>query len=929
MILNSLMRFLILTILLGGGRMIAAPTLPPGFQATVVVEEITAATALTIAPDGRIFYAEQTGAIRVVKNGQLLPTPAINLADRLDSWWERGLIGLTLHPDFPRTPYLYTVYVARAPHTHHVVSRFTVVGDGLDRASEMILLKGDDQAKLGGFQPAGHQGGPIVFGQDGLLYIGLGEQTASEPSQSLTTLQGKILRIRQDGSIPEDNPFYQRTEGKYRSIYAIGIRNPFGLAVDPSSGRLLEVDVGGSAFEEVNDIVAGANYGWPHAEGMSNKENFTNPIHAYPPAIGRSICGAVFYPKDGSFPDAWRGKLFIADWANHWLRAIDINHPDKLLPFGEGFEAPVALATAPDGSLYVLNRNTRWRDGKVYKDKTGSLIRIKYTGESEPQEDVVRARQTLAETGYFENTFDIVSGFHAFQLNAPIWQPGVTTRRWIRVPDGQTITTSATEHWQFPEDSVIIQHFDTTDERRFETHVYESNGDGSFRAAAYRWNESQSQAWLAHHSEIVALPGAGSLKWFSPGAEQTLRPELSLVGFVLQLNARQLHRGNQLGIWESRGWINQVGAWQSLVALDDTSASLEDRVRSYLDANCASCHRPDGPSRGFFDARYTTSLPTQNLLRGKLMAGDLGIADAQVIVPGSPEKSVLYQRTARHDAYRMPPVAVNQISSPVLPLMRQWIAEMNYIILTEGALDESADDLPAYKIETPSATYYLEKTGAGLSSLIDRDGNDWLGFHPEPGSDAGGEYRGFPNAVHQQAGNYFHAKNDGTDPSTTNITRREPNHITITAEGHNGKWACRYDFYPTHCTFTMTKMPVGFKYWTLYEGIPGGDYDNSDWWMTSAISEKQPLTVNHDGDIPAPEWIAFGDPKLTRSLYLYHHEDDTHPDRFYQMHQKMTVFGFGRQGIGKYLDHVPQSISIGLLETDDHEKIGQVIEALD
>jgi len=185
--------------------------------------------------------------------------------------------------------------------------------------------------------------------------------------------------------------------------------------------------------------------------------------------------------------------------------------------------------------------------------------------------------------------------------------------------------------------------------------------------------------------------------------------------------------------------------------LDDSSVSLEDRVRSYLDANCASCHRPGGPSRGFFDARFTTALADQNLLHGELMAGDLGIAGAKVIVPGAAEKSILYQRMRRHDAFRMPPVAVNATASPVLPLMKQWIAEMTpvaFVRLIEDAIDESARNLPAYKIETPSATYYLEKSGAGLSSLIDRDGNDWLGFHPEPGSGAAGEYRGFPNAVH-------------------------------------------------------------------------------------------------------------------------------------------------------------------------------------
>ena len=183
-------------------------------------------------------------------------------------------------------------------------------------------------------------------------------------------------------------------------------------------------------------------------------------------------------------------------------------------------------------------------------------------------------------------------------------------------------------------------------------------------------------------------------------------------------------------------------------------------------------------------------------------------------------------------------------------------------------------DLPAYRIETPAAVYVLEKTGAGLASMIDPDGNDWLSFDPTPGSRAGGEYRGFPNAVHQQAGNYFHAKNQGTDVSITKVKHVGSDRVTISAVSDNGLWACRYDFYPTHCTFTMTRMPPDKRYWVLYEGTPGGQYDDTDWWMASARIKRQPLTVPHEGDIPAPEWIAFGDKKLDRVLYLLHHEDD-------------------------------------------------------
>jgi hypothetical protein len=250
------------------------------------------------------------------------------------------------------------------------------------------------------------------------------------------------------------------------------------------------------------------------------------------------------------------------------------------------------------------------------------------------------------------------------------------------------------------------------------------------------------------------------------------------------------------------------------------------------------------------------------------------------------------------------------------------------VILMKDAVDGSAGDLPAWKVETPSATYFLEKSGAGLSSMIDRDGNDWLGFHPRAGSGAGGEYRGFPNAVHQSGRpGYFHPKNQGTGASVTRLVHRAEDRVVIAAESGNGLWACRYEFLADRCVFTMTRKPQDRKYWVLYEGTPGGRYDDDDWWMTSALRTRRPLTENHEGDIPAPEWIAFGDRRLERALVLLHHADDTHPDRFYQMQRKMTVFGFGRKGLEKYLDTTPCSFSIGFVESTDHAAIGRAAKA--
>lgn len=241
--------------------------------------------------------------------------------------------------------------------------------------------------------------------------------------------------------------------------------------------------------------------------------------------------------------------------------------------------------------------------------------------------------------------------------------------------------------------------------------------------------------------------------------------------------------------------------------------------------------------------------------------------------------------------------------------------------LDREAVDASAGGLACFRIVAPNATYYLEKIGFGLSSMLDADGNDWLGFEPTKGSRSAGEFRGFPNAVNKQAGDYFHPLNAGTQPSVATVEFERPDHIRISAVSSNGLWKARFDFFPTHCTFTMLAMPEGYAYWFLYEGTPGGSFELDDWWVGSAGGERRPMTVEQQGDLPGPEWIAFGDRSGERAVLLFHHEDDEHPDNFYQMENNMTVFGFGRQRGQKFLASVPRSVSIGFVDRVDQATV--------
>lgn len=246
--------------------------------------------------------------------------------------------------------------------------------------------------------------------------------------------------------------------------------------------------------------------------------------------------------------------------------------------------------------------------------------------------------------------------------------------------------------------------------------------------------------------------------------------------------------------------------------------------------------------------------------------------------------------------------------------------------LTNG-VDESAGGGSAYIITTPSATYYLEKEGGGLSSMIDKDGVDWLGFHNEEGSGHKGEYRGFPNAIHRQDGSYFHAMNAGTDPSNSVVDIESGKHVRISFTSDNGKWQGQWDFYSDRCDFTMRKISAGYKYWVQYEGVPGGEMDSTDFWYASVDKEFHPIEESFNGDLPAPEWMAFGDQNSPRVLYMLHHEDDEFPDN-YVFRPHMTVLGFGRQNgsekTEKFLSTV-QTFSIGFIESKEYSVIDQAV----
>lgn len=370
----------IVALAIAGGTSALAASLPSGFTESLVAAGLTNPTAMAFAPDGRLFVCQQGGQLRVITSAGLLPTPFVSLT--VDSSGERGLLGVAFDPNFSTNQYVYVYYTATTPSVHNRVSRFTANGN-VAAGGETVILDLNNLSSA-----TNHNGGAMHFGDDGKLYIGVGENATSSNSQTLANLLGKILRINADGSIPTDNPFYAQATNNNRAIWALGLRNPYTFAFQPLSGRMFINDVGQNTWEEINDGIAGSNYGWPDSEGPTSNQNHRGPLYYYGhgagPLTGCAITGGTFYnPTTGQFPSEYVGSYFFADYCSGWINRFNPAN-GAVTTFATAISAPVDLHVGSEGSLYYLARGI----GRIYK--------ITYTANQAPSITQQPASQTVS-----------------------------------------------------------------------------------------------------------------------------------------------------------------------------------------------------------------------------------------------------------------------------------------------------------------------------------------------------------------------------------------------------------------------------------------------------------------------------------------------------------------------------------------------------
>jgi glucose/arabinose dehydrogenase len=386
---------------LSAASSVQAASVPVGFQDQQIAEGLASPTALTALPDGRLLVVQQTGVIRTVKDDVLLPESYWEVPN-VDSTFERGCLGVVADPNYETNHYVYAYCTIKGDSTsnNHVL-RVTEVDGRADPSSILHLIE------LPEVRVMFHMGGALRFGLDGMLYVAVGNhedgRLDDSNAQVLSNPFGKILRIRPDGSVPEDNPFVNQA-GAYGAIWSYGYRNPFAFDIQPGTGRMLVGDVGQGEWEEIDDNKRGANYGWSVVEGPSDDPRYEAPLYAYQHSDGRcSITGGAFYnPKTAQFPEEYVGTFLFEEFCAGTLEVLD-PATAQARPFASGIGYPTNLVVAPSGSVYYLSRN---QDTKTHDPSVGTLSKISYSGTAAPRISKNPASQTivLGEPVTFEVT---------------------------------------------------------------------------------------------------------------------------------------------------------------------------------------------------------------------------------------------------------------------------------------------------------------------------------------------------------------------------------------------------------------------------------------------------------------------------------------------------------------------------------------------
>ena len=664
---------------------------------------------------------KSTGFWMITQKTPYGPSEILRLAsqERSDDWSNRVIeqansdrvhYDLCFHPEYPAKPFVFVGLNESVQGVKH--SRIVRLEVQQDDESMRIV----QQRVIIEWPSDGHNGAAITFGLDGMLYITSGDGTSDSDinlrGQDLTHLTAKVLRIDIEPStesepyrIPLDNPFFHRADAR-KETWAYGLRNPWRITTDPESGRIWLGQNGQDLWEQVYLVQPGANYGWSVMEGASvfyanrqrGQEPFVPPVKDHHHSQARSLTGGIVYRGSQEDYRSLVGAYVYGDYSTGKIWAI-WHDGKQVVDSREIADTPLAIT-----SFESMSNGEIW-----IADHLGKGVSKLVPNRAEDTSD--RFPRLLSQTGLFEDVAKhrYAKGVIPYSVNSPFWSDGAFKERAFAIPDDASedprIEFQNQLGWTFPNGTVLIKSFslekqpgNSESRHRIETRlmVREQN---EWVGYSYRWNQDGTDAQLVDasgtdvsYSILDANVAGGSRlqKWHYPSRAECMVCHSRAANYTLGLQTSQLNRiyphespyyghdENQLVAFERMGLFKSklpTGP-EGLPKLADPSNEQEPidaRVVAYLHSNCASCHVPAGGGNAAMELSHPTPFSKMGILDVLPKHHDLGIAGAKLVLPGSPEKSVLLERIARRGKDQMPPLASNEIDHQAVGLIRKWI----------------------------------------------------------------------------------------------------------------------------------------------------------------------------------------------------------------------------------------------------------------
>jgi uncharacterized repeat protein (TIGR03806 family) len=608
----------------------------------------------------------------------------------------------------------------------NILSRF-VVSRGAEKDRDgMPVCDPTSEERILEWTSDGHDGGAVVFGHDGMLYVSVGDGSADSDdkltAQDASSLLGKILRIDVDHptpgmpySIPPDNPFVD-VDGARGEIWSLGHRNPWRMAVDAKTGGLWVGNNGQDLWEFAHLIKRGDNCGWSVYEGSHpfylNRQQgpgrFAPPTVEHDHGAFRSLTGGVVYY--GRRRPEINGAYVYGDYSTGAIWGVQHNG-ERVVWNRELAKTTldiVGFATSPSEELLVL-------------DYASGIYRLI---ESPPDDSHRQFPRKLSETGLFASLAELrpAAGVLPYVVTVPGWTDGAIAERLVALPGDTCIQRISASQWEFPEGAVLVQTLSIPQigddrRRRVETRLL-TKQRGVWCGYSYVWNDTQDEAVLAPPSGMeVQLPpditahGDKQLaprRWRVPSRTDCMSCHSRAANFVLGLNELQMNctvshddvEMSQLRVFEQSNIFDQSGLptladRQRLVNPYDLAQDLEARARSYLHVNCSTCHVAAGGGNARIQLNLELKREDMQLLGAYPQHQSFGLTAALLVAPGEPERSVLYHRISRRGLGQMPPRGTHVIDREAVRLIHDWIAQMppQRKFVKDWASDDVVNDL--------------------------------------------------------------------------------------------------------------------------------------------------------------------------------------------------------------------------------------------